>query len=196
METRDRLLQTATDLFLGKGYGVVGTSEICRTAGINKGTFYHFFPSKSALLAAAIAAYAEEFRRDFAAISAGNKPPLEKLQALFDVPARKNADWKKAQGYAQGCLVGNMALELASVDEAVRAAVQDAMLHWRHAIEPVVISLINGGDIPPIDPAEGAELVVGLIQGGIVMAKSQNDPGRIGAMAKVAPGALSGLPPI
>jgi TetR/AcrR family transcriptional regulator, transcriptional repressor for nem operon len=53
--TRDVLIDTAIFLFLGKGYGTVGTAEICRVAGVNKGTFYHFFSSKTDLLIAAFA---------------------------------------------------------------------------------------------------------------------------------------------
>ena len=88
MDSREKILSTASDLFLGKGYGVVGTSEICKAAGVNKGTFYHFFPSKADLLVAAIEAYAEDFRLAFADIAAGPDQPSQKLAALFGVPFR------------------------------------------------------------------------------------------------------------
>jgi len=192
-ESRDRLLETATDLFLGKGYGVVGTSEICKAAAVNKGTFYHYFPSKTDLLVAAIERYAERFRAEFVRISASRQDPKDKLTELFEVPARSNRSWHAAHGVTQGCLVGNMALELGSVDPVVRQAVQQAMRSWRFAIEPIVVELIDRGDLPRIDPAIAAEAVIAMIQGGIVVAKSRNDPALVAALAPAALGALSGL---
>lgn len=193
MDTKEKILITATELFLGKGYGVVGTSEICKNAGVNKGTFYHYFPSKSALLIATIERYAEEFRTAFVNISASSNSPRDKITALFSVPAEANRKWKKKHGISQGCLVGNMTLELGAVDETVRQSVKDALQTWQHAIEPIIIELINNGDIPQIQPSRGAELVVAMIQGGLVLAKSENNPDRLAAISIATVGALSSL---
>ncbi|MGH1350519.1 MAG: TetR/AcrR family transcriptional regulator [Methyloligellaceae bacterium] len=193
MDTKEKILITATELFLGKGYGVVGTSEICKNAGVNKGTFYHYFPSKSALLIATIERYAEEFRMAFVNISASRDNPEDKITALFSVPADANIRWKKKNGISQGCLVGNMTLELGTVDETVRQSVKDALRTWQHAIEPIIVELINNGDIPAIQPSAGAELVVAMIQGGLVLAKSENDPGRLTSISLATVGALSSL---
>ena len=45
-DTRQRLLDTAEKLFYARSYEDVGVQEICREAGVKKGSFYHFFPSK------------------------------------------------------------------------------------------------------------------------------------------------------
>ncbi len=194
MTTKDTLIDTATNLFLGKGYGAVGTAEICKTAGVNRGTFYHFFPSKTDLLIHTINKYAEEFRRAFVEISGSDTPPRDKLIMLFDVPGQANAAWKKEHGFSQGCLVGNMALEVSSNEEPVRVAVERALSNWSSAVEPIISSLIQRGEIPSIDIRRGADLVISMIQGGIVLAKANNDPTRISMMADSAFGALAGLP--
>jgi TetR/AcrR family transcriptional regulator, transcriptional repressor for nem operon len=48
-EARERLIGTAGDLWHRRSYTDVGVSEICETAGVQKGSFYHFFPSKQDL---------------------------------------------------------------------------------------------------------------------------------------------------
>ena len=37
-----------------RGCTAVGVDEICRQAGVHKGSFYHFFPSKQALILAVL----------------------------------------------------------------------------------------------------------------------------------------------
>ncbi len=48
-ETRTRIEQTAMRLFAEKGYDSTGVAEICATAVVSKGAFYHHFPSKQEL---------------------------------------------------------------------------------------------------------------------------------------------------
>jgi TetR/AcrR family transcriptional repressor of nem operon len=44
--SRERLVRTAARLFLASSYQTVGVNEICAEAKVQKGSFYHFFPSK------------------------------------------------------------------------------------------------------------------------------------------------------
>src|SRR5260370_36853204 len=54
--TRVRLLDAARYLFWEKGYAATGMAEILERAQANSGSFYHFFPSKEALLLAVLEA--------------------------------------------------------------------------------------------------------------------------------------------
>ena len=49
-ERRDEILDVAQELFYSKGYEQASIQEIIDTVGIAKGTFYHYFSSKSQLL--------------------------------------------------------------------------------------------------------------------------------------------------
>lgn len=51
-ETRARILTSAESLFARKGYDATGVADICDSAGVSKGAFYHHFPSKQAVFQA------------------------------------------------------------------------------------------------------------------------------------------------
>jgi|SRR6185437_14077305 len=47
--TKQRLLDTATELIWKNSYGAVSVDEICKQAKVMKGSFYYYFPSKISL---------------------------------------------------------------------------------------------------------------------------------------------------
>lgn len=49
-QKRKEIIQTAWGLFFSKGYEATSIQDILTAAGLSKGAFYHYFPSKSALL--------------------------------------------------------------------------------------------------------------------------------------------------
>ena len=49
---RAELLNRAAGLFLQHGYENVSLNDLIADAGVSKGAFYHWFPSKDALVAA------------------------------------------------------------------------------------------------------------------------------------------------
>ncbi len=52
MDNREKLLNSALDLFAARGYDAVGVQEIVEAAGVTKPTLYHYFGSKSGLMQA------------------------------------------------------------------------------------------------------------------------------------------------
>ncbi|WP_439532080.1 TetR/AcrR family transcriptional regulator [Polymorphobacter sp.] len=51
-ETRQRLIDAARAGFMAQGYDATGTANILRAAGVQRGTLYHHFADKAALLEA------------------------------------------------------------------------------------------------------------------------------------------------
>jgi AcrR family transcriptional regulator len=49
VETHNKILSAATQLFSKTGYDATGVAEICQAAGVSKGAFYHHFPTKQAI---------------------------------------------------------------------------------------------------------------------------------------------------
>jgi AcrR family transcriptional regulator len=62
LELRDRILESATELFLAEGYGATSIESVAARAGVSKRTFYHRFDDKAALFAAVVHRIIEQIR--------------------------------------------------------------------------------------------------------------------------------------
>lgn len=47
--SREKILQTAAQLFLEEGFEATSVNDICKHAGVSKGSFYHYFETKQGL---------------------------------------------------------------------------------------------------------------------------------------------------
>jgi TetR/AcrR family transcriptional repressor of nem operon len=84
--TRQKLIDTATDLIWTSSYGSVSVDDICHTAGVKKGSFYHYFPSKHDLAATVLLDYFETvIEPDLKHIFAANVPFAIQIDHLADV---------------------------------------------------------------------------------------------------------------
>ena len=79
-ETKAKLLQVGFDLIWDSSYGSVSVDDICQRAGINKGSFYHFFPSKADLVVEAYEEAWRETRPEMDRIFSPQVPPLERIR--------------------------------------------------------------------------------------------------------------------
>jgi TetR/AcrR family transcriptional repressor of nem operon len=78
-----RLIATAMELMYVRGYTAVGVHEICTQAGVHKGSFYHFFPSKQALVLAVIDTYGQHIRSLWEDVMRADGSLRERLQRVF-----------------------------------------------------------------------------------------------------------------
>ena len=174
--SRDRIITAATGLFTGGSFHFVGIAEICEVAGVNKGTFYHFFPSKIALLVEAIDIYTREILKSFAQITASNDTPAGKIRTIFTIPQSRNESWQDAHGMASGCFIGNSCMELAATEAVVREKVDWALRELAKGLEPIVAEHVKREGVSVVDSLATAEIIMGIMQGAQVMAKAKNDP--------------------
>jgi AcrR family transcriptional regulator len=82
---RDRILQTATELFYRHGIHSVGIDRIIEESGVAKMTFYRHFPSKARLITEYLAQQEQNWQRLVAQFTGdATKTPVAKLLAIFD----------------------------------------------------------------------------------------------------------------
>jgi AcrR family transcriptional regulator len=110
---RDRIFETACELFYRHGIRGVGVDEIAAEAGSNKMSFYRSFASKDAL----VTAYLREQEREYwawwdAAVSRYPDDPRRQVEALFEAQlaiAMSNT--------CRGCALGNAAAEMSDDED-------------------------------------------------------------------------------
>jgi AcrR family transcriptional regulator len=126
---RDRIFETASDLFYRHGIRAVGVDAIASEAGTNKMSFYRAFPSKDDLVAEylrtqqagyfgwwdeAIAPFAGDARRQIEAL----------FEAYLDL-ARFKAKADCGCKTSRGCALGNAAVEIPEDNEMLGNIVHD-----------------------------------------------------------------------
>jgi AcrR family transcriptional regulator len=83
LDKRTRILEAARSILSAKRYEDVPVSEIVEAAGIAKGTFYLYFPSKADLIAAVAEGLQNEIRLAIFSVMDDKQPVLEIIQAII-----------------------------------------------------------------------------------------------------------------
>lgn len=150
-ESRERILQTATELFSQKGYSAAGVDDLAARSGIAKTGIYYHFGSKEGLLAAVLdhttTIWIDAIRG--AAQQAGS--PLERLDhALTGMRAMlEEKPWVMK-------LIQLLALEVADEKPEIRTVLQRIIQRARTAIIAGMHDAF-GFDLPD------AEIIAGVI---------------------------------
>src|SRR5581483_6082286 len=99
----------------------VSVDDICHRAGVQKGSFYHFFPSKSELAIAAFDFYWEENRRpQLERVFSAHIPPLERFERYCEQVYQNQLIRLKQTGKVCGCPFSSIGSEVSSRDEKIR----------------------------------------------------------------------------
>lgn len=175
-ESRERILEQASTLFFAGTFHSVGITELCKAAGVHKGTLYHFFPSKTELLVAVLEGYTEKVLGDYEKVARGSGSPVQKLAGFFQTAKRNSAAFAKEHGFCPGCFIGNVSTELSTQDPAIRRRVQVAMTRVTDVFEGAIADL-KAEEQAPGDAHAAATIFMGFLQGAQVMAKLRNDTG-------------------
>jgi AcrR family transcriptional regulator len=85
---RERVLQTAAELFYERGFHAVGVDLIIERAGVAKTTLYRHFPSKDDLIVAYLDDANTRFWSWFDGAVDTDAPPREQLVGLFEAAAK------------------------------------------------------------------------------------------------------------
>ena len=177
LDTRQRILSTARELFHGNNYADIGIKQICEAAQVQKGSFYHFFPSKRDLALAVIDDMAEDWAHGFVHEAFDqNLPPMERLDYLIDAAYYWQKAAKDIEGRMPGCLFGNLVLEVSTRDDVLRAKLTAVFDKTKTRFEQTLIEAVETGAIAALDTNLTAQAMLAYLEGMILLAKSRNDP--------------------
>ncbi|MFI1026553.1 TetR/AcrR family transcriptional regulator [Streptomyces sp. NPDC020951] len=178
-DAREKILSAAQTLIELRGYSALGVAEICKTAGVPKGSFYYFFESKEALALAVVDEHWAEQRRAWTAVLTGAAEPLDRLRRLFEETEAGQRAGQRGCGTVAGCLFGNLTLELSNQTEAVRVRLQEIFEAQVEMVEAVVAEALGRGEIGVADTGAAARAVVAQLEGQVMFAKLYNDTDRL-----------------
>jgi TetR/AcrR family transcriptional repressor of nem operon len=169
-DARERILRAAARLFLTGSYHAVGVEELCAAAQVRKGSFYHYFRSKSDLAKAVIDRHAEAF---WARLDDDQQAtPSQRLHAAADAIGAIQMGFESRFRRAVGCPFGNLAAELATTDDDLRQHVAAVLAELEQRLAAVCREAGEQGLLRSgVDPDGLARALVAQYQGMILLAK-------------------------
>ena len=183
-DTKTKLLQTALELVWESSYGSVSVDDICHRAGVNKGSFYYAFKSKSDLAVAAFEHHWNKKRPLLDEIFSSQVTPLTRLENYCDYVVRDQVAKYDQIGKLCGCPFSSIGSELSTQDEQIRRKAHELAERSMKYLSATLRDAIAEGSIDAKDPVELAREVFCYAKGLIMQAKIENNPDILNCLKK------------
>jgi TetR/AcrR family transcriptional repressor of nem operon len=171
-DTREHLLATGEAIILGKSFSAVGLAEILGTAGVPKGSFYHYFRSKEGYGVELLRRYFEKYDGrlvEFLSKDAGSARDC--LLHYFD-------GWLETHRCDKPqscCLAVKLAAEVSDLSEPMREALADGMSFVvRNLAACIRRGQQEGSLVADLLPDETASALYSLWVGSALLFKTQH----------------------
>jgi len=154
-DMRQHIIDVARSLMTQKGYTAVGLTELLATAGVPKGSFYHYFRSKEEFGQALLEEYFSEYLGRVDSLTHAQGTSAERLLGYLRY-------WAQTQAFEhadQKCLVVKLGAEVCDLSEDMRSVLVTGTAQIIQRITSMVEQGQADGSIsaasPPTVLAEG-----------------------------------------
>jgi TetR/AcrR family transcriptional repressor of nem operon len=172
--TKAALMDAGTQLLLEQGYHHTGIQDVLQAAGVPKGSFYYYFPSKEAfgleVIAQFAAAYLARLERYLGDTTSS---PLTRLRRHLDDTLVRF----ERRGCRGGCLIGNLSQELADQHPVLRAQLDAVLTSWRARYAQLFREAQAIGELrADLEPEALADFYLNSFEGALLRAKVSKSP--------------------
>lgn len=144
IDTRQHILTCGQQLVAGKGFVGVGLSEILASAGVPKGSFYHYFPSKEMFGMALLESYFASYLQSLdALLGRTDLNAGQRLMTYFQC-------WIETQtgeDSVRKCLIVKLGAEISDLSEAMRNTMLQGTEQVMHRLAACIASGQEEGSI-------------------------------------------------
>jgi TetR/AcrR family transcriptional regulator, transcriptional repressor for nem operon len=144
-DAKQRLLQATIELIWQNSYGAVTVDNICERAGVKKGSFYYFFPSKTDLVVAALDTHWQHLKPILDETYSAEVPPLDRFRKYFELLYQRQAALQEKYGRVLGCPFCSIGSETSCSDPVICAKIQELMTHYHRYFTAAITELQDSG---------------------------------------------------
>ena len=168
---RQKLLAAALSVIRAKGYAATTVDELCATAGVAKGSFFHHFKSKEAIAVTAAEYWSETTAALFAAAPYHrHADPLDRVLGYVDF--RKALLAGDVPEFT--CLVGTMVQEVYETNPEIRDACDASISGHAAKVEADIAEAMKFHSIRADWTAQSLALhMQAVLQGAFILAKAK-----------------------
>ncbi|MDP0490364.1 MAG: TetR/AcrR family transcriptional regulator [Verrucomicrobiota bacterium JB023] len=188
-----KLQQALIGLMWRQCYTHVTIDAICEEAGVKKGSFYHFYKSKTELTIEALDFHWEtDIRPKYDDHFSASRTPVERLERWLQHVCSESTEQLAESGRILGCPFCNIGQEIASVEPEVSQKVNDIIQRYmRYLIGTIRDAKLEG--LTAIRDAEAvARSIFIYLEGTMSQARIQNSLTPLEGISEVV-GRLTGL---
>jgi TetR/AcrR family transcriptional repressor of nem operon len=172
-ETKRKLMDAGVTLMRARGFNATTVDDICSSAGVTKGGFFHYFKSKEELAKAALQLFAEVKAVEYATAAFHQMAdPMDRVYGRLDHVIESIGGTSRL---TKGCLIGMLAQELSSTNPEMRSLCQEAFsriaLNFGKDLEAAKALYAPDADF---DPQKLAMFYVSFFQGASMIAKASD----------------------
>jgi TetR/AcrR family transcriptional regulator, transcriptional repressor for nem operon len=194
-QAQEKLLKAALNCIWRQSYGATSVDQICESAGVNKGSFYYFFKSKSALAASALEANWDAQRPNLESIFFPTNPPIQRLVRFFDQVAEHQIRLYQESGSILGCPVFTLGCEICTGDPELQSTIQSILDRYRRLMTSAITDAIREGELPPGDPDILSARLFAWFEGSLMTSRIHNSPQMLESLTQNALQILGYPPP-
>ncbi len=175
-KTKQNLINTAIDLIWMNSYGSVSVDDICMAAQVNKGSFYHYFPSKLELTVAALDDFYNQSKPLFDEVFNPQTPPQQRFIDLCDLIYEHQKETKEKYGRVCGCPFLSLGSELASKQDIIQSKILEiSSIQVQYYKKTIIDMIANNHLSKDIVIDKKASQIYAFIMGHIMMGRIQDD---------------------
>jgi len=175
-DTKQILIDTASELIWKSSYGAVSVDDICKAANVKKGSFYHFFPSKVDLALAALEEFYQSKKEAYDRIFSPQTPALKRFEQMADFVCELQEKAAAKHGRVCGCPHASLGCEMAGQENSIQDKLNDLTKRFERYYESGIRDLIADGILPKdTDIKTKAQEVFTYLLGQLTFARIQND---------------------
>lgn len=176
VNTKEKIINTANEMIWQNNFNGVSVDDICKNAGVNKGSFYHYFKSKNELAANLMVEHFEEIKSELDHIFSPALKPMDRLQLLCTKVYDKQKELYDEIGHVCGCPFVTLGSEIACQNEEIRSTIQDKLEYHKLYYRAMINDMIQNKIVDKkIDVEDAAENISSLIIGKLALARINNN---------------------
>lgn len=174
-DAKERLVEAVIELIWTGSYGSTSVDQICERAGVKKGSFYHFFESKTDLALAGLDHSWAEHRLQLDQVFSPVVPPLERIWKCFADFREEQQEIREKHGRVLGCPIHSLGAEISTVDERLRNKLQEILAQFIRYYESAIRDAHFQGIIEAPDAPALARILFAYGEGLLLHARIWND---------------------